>query len=89
MSWSYDPAALEKSLNWVRFRVGDTDTNDQQVSDEEVSSLIALHDDKFEAAAAAASAISAKYARFPSQEQAELYAELAETIRRERLPVYL
>ena len=41
MSWSYDPTDLNTTtasgrLNTVRFLVGDTDTNDQKVQNEEI-----------------------------------------------------
>ena len=40
MSWTYDPT-LATDLDKVRFNVGDTDTNVQQISDEEITALLA------------------------------------------------
>ena len=76
MSWSYDPAAIEKGLNFVRLMVGDTDTSDQQMSDEEINAILAIEADKWRAAAVVADSISAKYARYGASE-----AELIEMAR--------
>lgn len=89
MTWSYDPTALEAALNWVRFRIGDTDTNDQQLSDEELNSLLAIFDDKLLAAWAGAKAISAKYARYGAAKEAEIYSMLADDIATELQASYL
>ena len=69
MSWSYDSTDLDTTtasgrLNTVRLLVGDTDTLDQQVQNEEV--LFALSesgDNVYYAAAWAARAISSKFSR--------------------------
>lgn len=69
MAWSYDVTDLDTStasgrLNSVRLLVGDTDTNDQQVQNEEVVFALAESGDNvYYAAAWAARAISSKYAR--------------------------
>ena len=89
MTWSYTPGTLEKALDWVRFRVGDTDTNDQQLSDEEIQSLIDLHDDLKMAAVAAARAIGAKYRRYGAVEEAQAFSDLADEIAGEGAPAYL
>ena len=90
MSWSYDPALVEVALNWVRLRVGDTNTSDQQLSDEEINSFIALSGgDRKAAAVAAARAISAKFTRFGEQVEAENFRRLAEEIASEGAPSYL
>lgn len=41
MSWSYDPQ-LDTDLDLVRFYVGDTNTNNQRVSNEEITAILAL-----------------------------------------------
>lgn len=89
MSWTYDEAALELPLNMVRFKTGDTDTNDQQLSDEAITSLLALHDNTKAAAVAAAKAIGAKYRRFGAAEEAEAFSELADEIASDGAPAYL
>ena len=44
MSWSYSDS-LTTSLDKVRFRVGDTDTNRQMVSNELITALLSQHND--------------------------------------------
>ena len=89
MAWTFDPAAIEADLNWVRLRIGDTDTNDQQLSDETILTLLAEHNDRWLAAAAAARAISAKYARYGAPTEAENFRMLAGWILEEAGPRYL
>ncbi len=68
MSWSYDPTDLNTTtasgrLNTVRFLVGDTDTNDQKVQDEEiVFSLSQTNDDVNAAASYVSRTLASKYA---------------------------
>ena len=88
MSWSYDATKTEVGLHWVRLRIGDTDTNDPQLSDEEILSLLA-QSDRVTAAYQAALLLSAKYARYGAQKEATLYATLAEQISREMGVEYL
>lgn len=64
MAWTYggDPSA--NARDWVRFRIGDTDTADQQLSDEEIASLLSdASDAKRVAALYAVRRLLAKYAR--------------------------
>ena len=69
MSWSYNPADLNTTtsagrINTVRLLVGDTDTTDQQVQNEEITFSLAENSDSvYLAASWVAKAISAKYAR--------------------------
>lgn len=69
MAWSYDPSALDIStaagrLNVVRFLVGDTDTSDQQVDNDEITFALSENgDDVYSAGAYIAKNIAAKYAR--------------------------
>jgi len=68
MSWSYDPTDLNTTtasgrLNTVRFLVGDTDTNDQKVQDEEiVFSLSQTNDDVNASASYVSRTLASKYA---------------------------
>lgn len=69
MSWSYDPTDLDNTtasgrLNTVRLLVGDTDTNDQQVQNEEVTfSLSENNNNTYTSAAWIARVVASKYAR--------------------------
>ena len=67
MAWTYggDPAA--NSRDTVRFLLGDTDTNDQLVSDTEVAFAIAQTDSTHAAAAQLAEHLAAKYSRLPDE----------------------
>ena len=68
MAWSYDPTDLNTTtasgrLNTVRFLVGDTDTNNQQVQNEEITfSLSQTADDVYTASAYVARSIASQYA---------------------------
>ena len=68
MSWSYDPTDLNTTtasgrLNTVRFLVGDTDTNDQKVQDEEITFSLSQTNDGVNAAASyVARTLASKYA---------------------------
>ncbi len=69
MAWSYDPTDLNTTtasgrLNTVRLLVGDTDTTDQQVQNEEVTfSLSENGDNVYYSGAWIARAIASKYSR--------------------------
>jgi len=69
MSWSYDASSLGTStsgerLNSVRFLVGDTDTNDQLIQDEEITfSLTQTGDNIYYAASFVAETLAAKFSR--------------------------
>lgn len=97
MAWTYDATALGETTaaerkNSVRFLVGDTDTNDQQVQDEEIAFALAQTNNKiYYAASYIAKTISALYARRVntkldgalSADYSDLssrYAKLAETL---------
>jgi hypothetical protein len=69
MAWSYNPSNLGTDtgaarLNVVRYLVGDTDVNDQQVQDEEVNfALSEVGNNAYFAASYVADTIAAKYSR--------------------------
>lgn len=69
MAWSYDPTNLDTTtssgrLNSVRLLVGDTDTNDQQVQNEEITfSLSETGNNIYAAAAWIARTIASQYSR--------------------------
>ena len=65
--WTYDPTDLDTStasgrLNVVRLLIGDTDTNDQKVQDEEITfALSEKADDVYKAGSLACRFIASKY----------------------------
>lgn len=63
MTWTYtgDPSASSTAL--VHFLVGDTDTTDQLITDEEIAYLLTAWGNPYKAAAAAARQLSARFAR--------------------------
>lgn len=69
MAWSYDEGNLNTSnalgrLNAIRLLIGDTDTNDQQVQDEEVSFALAqANNNVYKSSAWLCRVIAAKYSR--------------------------
>ena len=69
MAWSYDPTDLttdtaDGRLNTVRLLLGDTETLDQQVQDEEVTfALSQTNDNVYYAAAWLARTVASQYAR--------------------------
>ena len=66
MTWTYtDPSTPKDEVRWL---VGDTDTADQQISDEEINHVLTIHPTtagafNYIAAATVADAIASKYAR--------------------------
>lgn len=73
MTWTYggDPSA--NSRDAVRFLIGDTDTTDQQISDEEIAYLLSTEgSDVNRAAARAVRSIMAKYARLVDKSVGDL-----------------
>ena len=69
MAWSYDESDLETTsafgrINTVRLLLGDTDSNDQQVQNEEIIFALAqTNNNVYYAAAWCARIVSAKYSR--------------------------
>ena len=69
MAWSYDPTVLDNTtasgrLNIVRLLVGDTDTVDQQVQNEEITFGLSVNGDNIYLSAGwVARAIASKYSR--------------------------
>jgi hypothetical protein len=74
MAWSYDPTNLDTSTaegrkNTVRLLIGDTETADQQLQDEEINHALEVNNtDVYNAAVWCARTIAAKYARRVSTE---------------------
>lgn len=69
MTWTYSGNPSSSDRDEVRFLLGDTDTSDQLISDEELDYLLTVHPDdgagysNYEAAAAAARQIAARFTR--------------------------
>jgi hypothetical protein len=68
MAWTYDgtpnTTTPEGRRDFVRLNVGDTDTNDQLVTDEAIAAaLLQVRDDVYLASAIIARALAAKFAR--------------------------
>lgn len=63
MTWTYSPTSLGTDLAKVRLYIGDTNTNDQLLSDEEIAVFTTLETSLFMAAARCCDAIIAKLAR--------------------------
>jgi hypothetical protein len=69
MAWTYDPRNVSDSLAKLRLRLGDTNTNDQLLTDEELNVILSDHDVSNDTdsillvAADAADVIRAKLAR--------------------------
>lgn len=69
MAWSYDPTNLDTStsagrINAVRLLIGDTDTNDQQVQNEEITFALAeSNNNVYSSAGWTARVIASQYSR--------------------------
>lgn len=72
MSWSYSGNPGDSALDGVRFLVGDTNTQDQQLQDGEINFLVATYTNIYKAAAYAAEAIGSKYARLVDKSVGDL-----------------
>lgn len=93
MTWTYtgNPAASPKDA--VRFRVGDTDVDDQLLQDEEILYLLGTEATVIQAAASAADAIAARFSRLSDKAVGDLriafsqksaqYRQLAADLRKE------
>ena len=63
MSWTYSQSQLDEPRNQVRLKLGDTDSSDQQLQDEEIDQFLAETDSVEGATLAAARALAARYSR--------------------------
>ena len=94
MSWSYSGDPEKSLLDQVRFTIGDTDPNDNLLSDEELGFLIKTEDSPLEASISAAETIAAKYSRLADErvgdvsisfkQKAENYLTLASKLKERR-----
>lgn len=84
MTWTYTESPATSDRDWVRFEIGDTDTTDQLLSDEEIASLITDRGSKEAAALAAAEGLAAQFARKVTKAVGDLrinYSDLAKQYR--------
>lgn len=92
MAWTYDPTVMNTTSevgrkNSVRFLIGDTNSGDPLVQDEEIVFALAQTSDRlYEAAAYCAFAIYSKFARLVNTELDEAiradYSDLADNYKR-------
>lgn len=90
MTWTYDGSAINTDMERVRVLVGDTDTNDQLLQDEEIDFSLTKFSDVNLAAGHAARMIAAKLSRrvdrsigklrVGGSKAAQMYMELAESL---------
>lgn len=89
MTWTYTPD-FTTTRDQVRLLIGDTDTTDQQMQDDEIAYLATLYGSALRAASAACRSLQAKYARqadtaiddikVSSSQRAKAYGELAASL---------
>lgn len=72
MTWTYSGNPAGSDRDKVRFLIGDTDTTDQQMSDEEIAWLLTEYPSVYLAAANAAEQLVARYARTLERRQTDL-----------------
>lgn len=71
MTWTYsDPSTYDRDK--VRLLIGDTNTSDQQLSDEEIAFFLTEEGSVYRAAAAAARSLMAKYSRLVDKSVGDL-----------------
>lgn len=81
MAWTYNPANVgTNDKDWIRLQIGDIDTTDQLLSDEEINGVLAREVRRDLAAVRCAEEIAAKFSRFGSQEVSRAYATLADRL---------
>lgn len=79
MTWTYSGNPGDSTRDEIRFLIGDTDTTDQLLSDEELDYLIGVWADAYAAAIAAVSALIAKGSR--DSEEAKRVGDLSLSVK--------
>lgn len=83
MTWTYtDPGSIPRDV--VRFLVGDTDSTDPQLSDEEIAFLLSQQSNPYRAAALAAGSLAAKFSRQVTKSVGTLSLSLSDKAQRYR-----
>jgi hypothetical protein len=80
MSWTYTNNPANVTLDALRFAIGDTDTSDKQLTDEELNYLLTEHTTTLSAAVAAVQSLIAKYSRFVSKSVGDLQISYGQRI---------
>lgn len=75
MAWTYSGDPSNSQRDAVRFLIGDTDTDDQLLNDDEVTYFITTHGTTNRAASEAARAVAAKFARLMNRSIGGLSAD--------------
>ena len=93
MTWSYASTGPTSDKDFIRLRLGLTDTTDQLVTDEEIAAAVTAMGNKWRSAAAIAEALAGKFARrvdsnmgklgFKYSQRVKGYLDLAALLRRE------
>lgn len=80
MTWSYsgDPSSSDRDA--VRFLIGDTDTTDQQLSNEEINYLLVEYTSVDQTAIAAIGSLIAKYSRYVDQSTGDISLSYSQRI---------
>lgn len=78
MTWTYSGNPATSALDEVRFLLGDTDTGDQLLSNEEITYLLGKYADSHQAAAEASRAVAAKLSRLADKEVGDLKVKLSQ-----------
>lgn len=77
MTWTYSGDPSSSSRDAIRFMIGDTDTTDQLLSNEEINYVLVEQGTLHRSAAECAFAISAKFARLMSRSIGGLSADFS------------
>ena len=96
MTWTYNSASIGTDLAKVRLMIGDTNTDDQQLTDEEIQFFIDTEQTIFMAAYRCALALVAEYSRKVDKEMGDLkilaaqrhrhYLRLANELKKKNVP---
>lgn len=82
MSWSYSGNPAASTLDKVRFLIGDTDSTDQQLSNEEINAaLVDAGDDPYVAAIICVEALIAKFSRYVTKSVGDLSVSYGDRVK--------
>jgi hypothetical protein len=84
MANTYTGKPATSTRDFVRWRTGDTDASDWLQTDSEIDAALSIHGDKFQAAAAVADAIAAKFARRVDSTMGKLKLTLSQKVKQYR-----
>jgi len=78
MTWTYSGDPSDSTRDAVRFLVGDTDTTDQLITDEEIDYIVTTHGTLNRSSSEAARSIAAKFARLMNRSIGGLSADFSQ-----------